>query len=211
MTDTLHRRISNEDAEREFIVFCAMAKGINDRGWGERAKRFAQICMRHRPINVGDISQFVHGNFQERAQTILENISDRSDEVKFVFTSFDSLVAVLKEVKRADLGISINITGDENLVDQALKKADLRKHSTEHSLGVRGRVERLPSKEVLELTTMCGHGMVPHAAVNMVINEVKLGRLTAAQGADLLSIPCVCGIVNTERASRLLDALRLQS
>jgi len=211
MTDTLHRCVSDEDLGREFIVFCAMAKGINERGWGKRARQFAEICMKHSPVNIGDISQFIHGNFSEKAKAIVQNISDRSDEVKFVFTDLDSLVGVLTELREADLGISIDVTGDEELVERALRKAKLRKHSVEHSLGVRGRVERLPPRQILELTTMCGHGMVPASAVNMIINELKLGRLTAAEAADLLSIPCVCGIVNTERAAKLLEQLKVRA
>jgi len=40
---------------------------------------------------------------------------------------------------------------------QCCRKAGLNPHSVDYSLGVHGRIEKLPSEEILEVTTMCGH------------------------------------------------------
>ncbi len=41
---------------------------------------------------------------------------------------------------------------------EVAREAGIIRHTIEHSLGFHGRVERLPSAEVMELNTMCGHG-----------------------------------------------------
>ncbi len=210
MTDTLHRVISEAELDREFIVFCALAKGHNEKGWGLKAKRFAEIALKYSPVNIGDIAQFVHKGTKEKVMDIIENISDGSDEVKVLLNNIDAVKGLLKELRDASLGISICVTGDEDILQDALKDIGIRPHSVEHSLGVRGRVEELPSRTVMELSTMCGHGMVTFNGVRLIIDRVKLGKMTTEEAADYLSIPCVCGIFNPDRAGRILEKVRTE-
>jgi hypothetical protein len=86
-------------------------------------------------------------------------------------------------------------------------RAGLEKHTVENSLGIFGRIRRLPSEEMLQLTTMCGHGMVPANLVEKVVAEIKRGKKTMREGAVELTRPCHCGIYNPVRAERLLKRL----
>ena len=74
------------------------------------------------------------------------------------------------------------------------------------SLGVWGKTELLPSKEVLEITTMCGHAMVAANWVEKMIEDIKKGKTTPEKAAEKLAKPCECGIFNPTRAAELLAA-----
>ena len=73
-------------------------------------------------------------------------------------------------------------------------------------MGVWGRTDRLPDKPVMEITTMCGHGMVAAELVERKAREVRRHQVTAQAAARQLAGACVCGIFNGERAARLLTA-----
>jgi hypothetical protein len=68
-----------------------------------------------------------------------------------------------------------------------------------------GRRERLPSDQVLEISTMCGHGMVAFGLINKITDYIHLGILTPEQGAAYLARPCTCGAFNPSRATELLE------
>jgi hypothetical protein len=77
----------------------------------------------------------------------------------------------------------------------------------ECSAGVWGQVDRLPSADVMQVTTMCGHGMVAAQLVERRARDVRSGRMTTQQAARELAKLCVCGIFNPVRAERLLLAI----
>ena len=77
-------------------------------------------------------------------------------------------------------------------------------HTVEHSLGVWGKTDLLPDEEVLQISTMCGHGMVSFGLIEKAVADVKAGRSTPEQAARELAAPCVCGIFNPTRAAELL-------
>ena len=56
--------------------------------------------------------------------------------------------------------LSLVISGLTDEVDQMLREEGIIRHSIEHSLGILGQKERMPTLQILELTTMCGHGMI---------------------------------------------------
>ena len=90
---------------------------------------------------------------------------------------------------------------------RAAGESGLAKHTVENSLGIFGQYKRLPADEILQLTTMCGHGMVPANLVERVITEIKQGKKSVREGAVELTRPCHCGIYNPIRAERLLGRL----
>jgi hypothetical protein len=83
----------------------------------------------------------------------------------------------------------------------------LEKHTVENSLSIFGRIRRLPSEQVLQITTMCGHGMVPANLVEKVVVEIKRDKKTMREGTVELTRSCHCGIYNPVRAERLLKRL----
>ena len=65
----------------------------------------------------------------------------------------------------------------------------------------------LPPEPILEVNTMCGHGMVAKGLVEKTAEDVRKGTLTCEEGAEELFKPCMCGIFNTHRAAALLGKM----
>jgi len=79
----------------------------------------------------------------------------------------------------------------------------------EYSLGFHGDLNLLPDRHVLELSTMCGHGMVSHNFAKKMMDWVKEGRRDPQQAATYLAKFCTCGIYNTTRAIRVFEEVRV--
>ena len=204
MTHTLHRRGDRASLSQDYIVFTMSAKGLNEEGSAERMKKFLGILLNHHAVNFGDM---VTGNCHVKSrEEILQNIQSTSI-VHGVFTDEQDVVDILKELKEADLGMSVVVTGVHDETEKSCRKSDLAKHTVENSLGIFGQSKKLPADEILQLTTMCGHGMVPANLVERVIVQVKRGKKTVREGAVELTRPCHCGIYNPVRAERLLQRL----
>jgi len=75
----------------------------------------------------------------------------------------------------------------------------------EYTLGFHGDTSRLPERETLKLSTMCGHGMVSANFAKKMITHVKEGRTDKEDAAHCMAKFCVCGVFNTTRAMRILD------
>jgi hypothetical protein len=142
-------------------------------------------------------------------QKVISNMEDAAI-VAAVYTDLDILTEVVKELIQANLGISINISGLLDEVQACCRKAGIERHSVEHSLGVWGAKERLPEKNILELNTMCGHGMVSFNLVRKMVDYVKLRRLTTKEAARILAKCCECGAFNPARAELLLEKMKKQ-
>ncbi len=204
MTHTLHRQGSKESLDRDFIFLCMAAKGFNEDGADEKMREFLRIMMRHNPVNAGDMQS---GNmFNSNMDDILANVSNTSI-VHGVFTDSDTATKVLQDLKEADLGMSVVVSGPFDSVGCICEKAGLKPHSLDFSAGVWGNTKRLPPKEVQEVTTMCGHGMVASNLVTSMVEEIKAGRKTPEEAAKVLAPQCACGIFNPKRAAELLAAM----
>jgi hypothetical protein len=201
MSHTLHRQGAPETLKSDFIVFSMSAKEINHVGSHTALARFLEIAYRHNPVNMGDIKT---GNLQKvPAETIIGNMTDTSI-VHAVFTDPETVAQVLCEVKEADLGNSVILSGLFDELGKCLEMAGLETHTREHSLGIKGKLGKLPDRDVLKLTTMCGHGMVAASAVLKAVKDVKRGRGDPGSIAKNLAKPCECGVFNPARAGRLL-------
>jgi len=177
------------------------AKGVNKEGSAPKLRRFLEIALRHGPVNWGDIRQ--GARFSREEADILEGISDES-VVHAVFTDESALTACLDELRRADLGLSVVVSGLLDDVRRSAERAGLKPHTVAWSLGVWGRTERLPASDVLDVTTMCGHGLVSASLVREAAKLYHEGRLTAEEAGKRLARPCVCGVFNPVRAVRCL-------
>jgi len=204
MTHTLHRRGNRESLGCDYIVFTMSAKGFNEAGSAEKMREFLSILIKHQPVNYGDM---VTGNCHVKSsEEIFNNIQDTSI-IHGVFNESKVVSRILKDLKQADLGISVVVTGVHEETEKCCQESLLQKHTIEHSLGVFGQLKKLPSEEILQLTTMCGHGMVPANLVEKTIAEIKRGKKTFKEGALELTRPCHCGIYNPIRAEQLLRRL----
>jgi len=201
MTHTLHRSGRPDSLRGDFVVFTMSAKQVNARGSAEKMRRFIEIVEKHGPVNCGDMKT---GNVLNISRDeIFDNVRDTSI-VHFVFTDLAQVTEVLQELKEADLGTSVVVSGLVGEIGRACREVGLKMHTVEFSGGVHGRIERLPSEPVLALTTMCGHGMVARGLVKSLAAKVKRGRLSLDQAALELARPCQCGVFNPRRAEELI-------
>jgi hypothetical protein len=217
MTNTLHRYGSADSFADDFIVFAIPARGVNDTNAVEKERRFLEIARKHNPVNMGDASHgaifrptkdlnpSVHWrrNDEREFDSVLNGISSPTT-VSAVFDNADAVVAFIKELKEADLGLSINISGSLDKAQECARRAGLERHSVEYSLGFFGQTDRMADRQTLELATMCGHGMVSFSFVRKLVEWVKQGRRSPEQASVAMARFCSCGIFNTTRACRLL-------
>jgi hypothetical protein len=202
MTHTLHRQGSKESLDKDYIFLCMAAKGFNEDGADEKMREFLRIMMRHNPVNAGDMRS---GNmFNSNMDDILSKVSSTSI-VHGVFTDSDTATKVLQDLKDADLGMSVVVSGPFDSVDCICEKAGLKPHSVDFSAGIWGNTKKLPAKEVQEVTTMCGHAMVASNLVKSLVDDIKAGQVTADNAGKELAKQCACGIFNPARAAELMQ------
>lgn len=200
MTNTLHRQGTHDSLARDYVIFLTPARGINRQGCGDKMRSFLGIVLEEGAVNIGTDGANL---FTATAESMMTVINDES-HVSATFSDPGALRRVVARLREADLGISVNISGLADEVNEILHSEGLVRHSIEHSLGTFGRNDRLPTRQILELTSMCGHGLVSHNHARKMIDWVKLGKLTPQQAARYLARPCVCGAFNVDRAEELL-------
>jgi len=204
VTHTLHRQGSEEGLAGDYVVFAIAAQGVNAEGAAGKFQRFLEIVRAFNPINVGDMRT---GNiFAREFEDIVNGTRDNSI-VHAVFSDLGTVTRVLAKLKEADLGLSIVLSGLFDGLSQCCRDSGVGEHTAEHSLGVWGRVERLPAPGVLAITTMCGHGMIAFGLVQDLASQVRAGRLTPEEGARILAHQCHCGVFNPVRGANLLSEL----
>ncbi len=199
MTHTLHRRGTAESLSQDYVIMMLKAIGINDTDYIPKLQEFLRICLRHNPVNIGCETK---GSMYEYPPE--EIIADTRGDTHAVFDNPQALAGALRDLKAADLGLSVVVSGIFETVDQCLEEAGLTHHTANFSLGIWGKTEKLPADEILEITTMCGHAMIATNLVKAMIEEVRLGRKTPKEAARVLTPNCTCGIFNPARAAKLM-------
>ena len=205
MTHTLHRQLFQEDLQKDFVILSMAAQGFNNQGATPKLVQLLEILIKHNPDNYGDdsIGSIFTGITLEKMK---EHAFDHS-YMDAVYTNIDDLVDVLKELKEADLGISVTVTGDRETILRALKAVGIKPNSIHLSLGIMGRKERLPERDVLKICSLCGHGMIAPARVRDVARKIGSGKIGVRKGAELLGNTCTCGIFNTKVAAEILQKM----
>jgi len=216
MTNTLHRYGGTFDDD--YIVFAIPARGVNDSNAAEKERRFLEIASKYNPVNMGDASNGAmfrpskdlnpsvhwHRNDHHDCDALLKGISGPTT-VAAVFNNPESVVSFVKELKEADIGLSINISGSLDKAQACARRAGVERHSVEYSLGFFGQTDRMADRQTLELATMCGHGMLSFAFVRKLVEWVKQGRRSPEQAAATMARFCSCGVFNPSRACRLMQ------
>jgi hypothetical protein len=221
MTNTLHRFGDAASFYDDYIVFAIPSRGNNDQDSIPRLKRFLEMALLFKPVNLGDAS---HGgalrpcrhlnpmaHWKRNTTLDFRSVIDGVDTPTTMAAVFDNRVAAedfFKAVKEADLGLSVNISTSIDGADQCCHAAGVPRHSVGYSLGFEGKTEHLPDSQVLMLTTMCGHGMVSASLAKKMIDWVKEGRRTPEQAVTYLTRFCSCGVYNPARAKRILETER---
>ncbi len=209
MTNTRHRQGTVEELKGDYVIFTTTARGITKEGSGPKIREFLRICQKYNPINTGSSKK---GNLLQDGMEIDELIAGLGDGATSaaVFTDLDSLKKVIGELIEADLGISINVSGLLDGVQECCRAGGTERHSVEQSLGFWGANDQLPERDVLALNSLCGHGLVSFNFIHQRIDYVKMRRLTPAEAARTMGKACECGVFNTARAEKLLDKMLLE-
>jgi hypothetical protein len=203
MTHTNHR--IGKHLEEDYVVLIMPAKGYNVKESGAKLKRYLEMALENGAIKVGD-ARLGNEYHQGGVRKMIDNIQDQA-VVHAVFKDKESLVKTLKAYKQADLGLSVVVSGLFEHVGECCRKAGLERHTINQSMGRWGKTEKLPPEEILQLNTMCGHGMVSVGLIKEVAEDVKKGSITPEEGAERLFAPCMCGIFNPHRAALILKDL----
>ncbi|MFX0197024.1 MAG: hypothetical protein ACFFCW_12930 [Candidatus Hodarchaeota archaeon] len=208
MTNRLHRWGKAEDRLDDFVIFCTAEKDINYEGKAKAFKEFFKIIEKYKPLQFGYEVRDVmlqDLDYTAKYEKVLEVIgvnTPQVGEISAVFDNFDNLKEAVKEIVKADLGLCVNICGLPDKVEECCRYAGMNMHSIESSLGFVGQIDMLPSRDILELATMCGHGMVSFSLVTEIVDLIKKGKIKLEKGCELLRKPCHCGAINSTKAMR---------
>jgi len=233
MTNTLHRYSEHYAFERspnpapvedDFIVFAMASRGVNDEQLVEKYRTFLRLALKHNPVNIGDatkggalrprqnLNPTAHWKRDQLAnpEEVIAGIEGHTT-VAAVFENYDDMKAFVDDVRAANLGVSVNISAPMAEANRCCRETGIARHSVEYSLGFCGRVDKLPDATVLELSTMCGHGMVSAQLVKKMIEWVKENRRSPAEVTRTMARFCICGVFNISRAERILDEARTKN
>lgn len=203
MTHSLHRFGTVENLKNDFCIYARAAKGINRDNCEEKLMQIFDIFLSEDFVNFGHGhvgKSYVDGLKVEEYKKMLQGAYG------FMVNFGDAEVVgrILHKLSDANLGISVVVSGLIKDVVEIAQKNDLKPHTASLSLGVFGDKSLLPEDEVLEITTMCGHSLVGNSLVRSKIEKVKNGTESPEQASLELAKPCVCGIFNTRRCSKIL-------
>jgi len=217
MTNTLHRYGNAESFDDDYVIFAIPCKGKNDEGAVDKLKVFLSICAKHAPTNMGNSD---YGSYRpsnklgpsvhwKRELTpdhdgVISGVH-RTATAAAVFDSSEKAEACLRELIDADLGLSVNVSTSVDGAKELATKCESERHSVEYSLGFIDRHDLLPDRRVLELSTMCGHGMVSSNLAKKMLDMVREGRRSPDEAAVTMARFCPCGVYNPTRAKRLLE------
>ena len=201
MTHTLHRRGTETNLSNDFPMLSMAAQEFNTEGSKEKLQQFLKIALEHHPVNLGEMK---YGNMYSHDQEHV--VVNASGIVHALFDNEDDVIAFMRDLKQADIGLSVVISGLFSAVRRCASEAGLTPHTMEYSLGIWGNTSRLPEPEVLEVTTMCGHGMISSNLVRSLIADIRGGKTTANAAATRLAASCCCGVFNPTRAKELFAA-----
>ncbi|MFQ5804532.1 MAG: hypothetical protein ACE5JQ_16710 [Candidatus Methylomirabilales bacterium] len=230
MTNTLHRYSEHYASHRpidaapigdDFIVFAMATRDVNDQGIVEKYRTFLRLALKYKPVNLGDASKgalyqpskalnpSVHWRRKQQPdpERVIAEI-DGHTTVAAVFDSEGAMEGFVRDLKAADLGVSVNISAPMDAACRCCEQVGIVRHSVEYSLGFHGQKDRLPERRVLEIATMCGHGMVSFGFVRKMIDWVKEGRCRPSEAVRTMARFCICGVFNISRAGRLLEEAR---
>ncbi len=201
MTHTLHRQGTEENLSNDFVMHYKFTKGFNDKPHPTEKMTWYFDLVHSRPlVNSGDLKV---GNQFERSLEDMRNCKMYTPHA--VFTDEDTVTEVITEIRKADHGLSLTLSGLTKKLFACCDKAGIKPYAIENSLGILGDKSKVQPQAVLDITTMCGHAMVAQGVVHSMIRKIKRGLITPKEAGEELAKPCQCGAFNPVRAAMLLE------
>ena len=218
MTHTLHRFGPKQSLSQDFIVTAMPARGFNDEDCIPKQKIFLRTALEYKPVNIGNAIKGAehraskdlrptahwHRDTSPDPDAVIDEI-DRPTTVSAVFDDYDSMQAFVAKLVEMDLGLSVNISSVPEQASKCCDECGVARHSVEFSLGFHGATEKLPDDTTMQLSTMCGHGMVSATFTRKMIEWVRSGRRTPEEATRYMARFCVCGSFNPARAEKILQ------
>jgi hypothetical protein len=169
MTNTLHRFGDAESFRDDYVVFAIACRGKNDEGSVPKLRKFLELALKHKPVNLGDarhggalrssrnLNPLSHWNRDDKPdfQAVIDGL-DTTTTAAAVFDNLEAAEALTRDVRDADLGLSVNISTSITGAEACCHAAGIPRHSAGYSLGFEGKTEHLPNSDVLKISTMCG-------------------------------------------------------
>lgn len=203
MTHSLHRFGTVADLEQDYCVLMQVSKPNTD-GSGPKIRRFLELCKKHNAANLGIMEAGSILNIGYRR--VLDTVADGTS-VQAVFSEQQDVTNLLSDLVQEDLGLSIVVSGLVDRVEQSCSEVGLKPHTWNNSLGVWGKTDLLPSPDVRQITTMCGHGLISVSLIKEAVKEVRGGRKNVKEATEWVVGPCICGMANPIRIERLLTQM----
>lgn len=204
ISHSLHRYGTVENLQNDYTFYARASRWVNREGCGPKLRKIFSIMISEKIVNFGHSEKSLKSGLSIEEY---EKCLDNAYGVSGCFSDTKVLKSFLLKYKAANTGISLVVSG---LIDEIVKlseEIDVKPHTAFLSLGVHGKKALLPEDAVMEITTMCGHGLVSSRLAAAVIKKVRSGKMSPQEGAYFLAQPCPCGIFNTDRCQKLLEQL----
>jgi len=149
------------------------------------------------------------------SRLLMRVVGHLSSVVTALYTDPRKVVALIEDLRGDWLArnrekgypISLALSALVSDVHDCCQKTGFKEHTYLHSLGFFGKVHDLPSEEELGLITMCGHGLIATNRVRYLVEKIQRGQTSPQEAAEDIARPCVCGLVNRERAQEIFQRL----
>jgi hypothetical protein len=203
LTHSLHREGNISSLKNDFVILITPAIGLNDKESAVKLKKCFKILLEIGVENIGDVE---HGSIMSGLNPdFFESYLEDGKRIRAVISEKNQLKKILDRLKREDTGLSVTVSGLTDDIFKVSNKVGLKPHTINMSLGVWGKRDLLPSKEILQITTMCGHHMISRNLVQDSISSIKLGVISPEAATKRIGKLCVCGIFNPKRCNQLFN------
>jgi len=176
------------------------------KGSAENNRTFIRLAIANNAVNYNHETIGALYTIRDAAKRLSTELADGGG-VHAVFDNPKDLTHFLIDLKAADMGYSVVVSGLMDEVKECCEKASLKRHTVNLSLGIYGKTEKLLPSEIREITTMCGHGMVTGGLVLQIVRNIAHGTDSPKSGAAKLASLCPCGAFNPTRSEELLAAM----
>jgi hypothetical protein len=206
MTHSNHRRGDRESINSDYVVLVRYETPKSH----EETSEVVKILGDHNPVGLttrhfGVPLRYMRGWKEGLGLKELVEHPDFPAHVAGVYDNREDIEGLIKDLVEADIGYSIVVSGDFDTVSEICSKTGTGPHTMNMSLGTIGRTELLPDDRILEITTMCGHGLVGEHLARHLIDRVRKGRTTAQEAALELGKQCICNFFNAVRAEKIIN------
>ena len=206
MTHSNHRRGSRKSLSEDWVILVRGEVGEKP----DEMQKIIEIFADHNPIGVikkrSLPAQRWMKNWKE-GMSLQELVKDPAPPVYAagVYTKKDDVEGVIRDLKEAELGLSIVVSGVFDEVFDICSRVGTGPHTVNLSMETIGRTELIPDDRILDIITMCGHSLVGEHLSRHLIDKVRKGKITAEEAGLELGKQCVCNYFNQERARKIIE------